>query len=36
MGIQWSLMAATSVLALIPAAVAVAFTQRYIVQGLRI
>lgn len=36
MGIQWNLMAATSVMALIPPVLAVVFAQRYIVQGLKL
>jgi multiple sugar transport system permease protein len=36
MGIQWNLMAATSVMALIPPTLAVIFAQRYIVQGLKL
>lgn len=36
MGIQWNLMAATAVMAMIPPTLAVIFAQRYIVQGLKL
>lgn len=36
MGIEWNLMAATAVMAMLPAVLAVLFAQRYIVQGLKL
>lgn len=36
MGIEWNLMAATAVMAMLPAILAVLFAQRYIVQGLKL
>jgi multiple sugar transport system permease protein len=35
-GMEWNLMAATAAGAMLPAILAVAFAQRYIVQGLRL
>jgi multiple sugar transport system permease protein len=36
MGMQWNLMAATSILALVPAFLLTLFGQKYVIRGLRI
>jgi multiple sugar transport system permease protein len=36
MGMQWNLMAATSVISLLPATLTVIFAQRYVIQGLKL
>jgi multiple sugar transport system permease protein len=36
LGIEWNLMSATAVMALVPALVVTTFGQKYVVQGLRI
>jgi multiple sugar transport system permease protein len=36
MGMQWNLMAATAVLALVPAFLLTLFGQKYVIQGLKI
>jgi multiple sugar transport system permease protein len=36
MGIEWNLMSATAVLALVPAFVLTLFGQKYVIRGLRI